>query len=292
MVGIPSNQFVDYPVFNQLVPKEGPKTVPILFDFTAQSAYAVDLQNQQSRSFITIVQSVYVRNPGTVAVTILFDVAGQQVDFPPQSEGYLPVLVSNPPRFTATSVGGASNVQVMLLNVPMPAHIWPIVPYILPITGGAVVVSDTTLDGTVSGGKIQARQFVSDDNDNVVARAMAGGNTVGLVTAAGNTVILGAGGAGVGFGVSYINIGLSGNAALGAPGNLTINLNRAGTLMFEWVVSLPAVANTPIIRVADLYGLNWFSPAANQALQINLSAALTAGTCFFNVGGFLTAQLR
>lgn len=292
MANPPSNQFVDYPIFNQLVPKEGPKTVPFTFDFTAQNQYLIDLQNQQSRSFISIVQSIYVRNPGTVTVTIIFDVAGQQIDFPPQSAGYLPVLVTNPPRFSVTSSGGASNVQLQLLNVPMPAAIWPLVTYIPPISSGALVVADTILDGAVSGGFMQSRQFVTDQSDNVVPRFFACQNFLASITAAGATTIAVAGGAAVGMCVTDVDITLSGNAALAAPGNLTISIRYNAAAIMTWIVSLPAVANTPIISVVQKTGIQWLAGTTNHALDINLSAALTAGTLQANIGWMYTATLR
>lgn len=288
-----TNQYVDFPVWNQTIPKEGPRTIPFTFDFTALSAYSVDLQNQQSRGFIQSVQSVYCRNPGSVAVSIKFGAgANQQIDFPPQSAGYLPVMVQNPIKFTATSVGGDSSVLVLLCNVPMPASIWPLVAYIPPTLAGLLQVSDAALEAGISGGLFQARQFVTDDNDNTVPRFIAGGNDTGTVTALGTTTILAAD-VNFGLAVTSINIGLSGNASMAAAGVLTVKLQRAGIQMWNWTVFLdPATPVHGVIPLCDVAGLNYLFTAKNQALEINLSAALAAGSLWYNIGGMKTATIR
>jgi hypothetical protein len=293
MANTPSNQFVDYPIFNQLMPKEGPKTVPFSFDFTAQSAYFIDLQNQQSRSFITIVQAVYVRNPGTVSVTILFDVAGQQIDFPPQSEGYLPVLVTNPPRFTATSNGGAANVQLMLLNVAMPAAIWPIVPYIIPQSAGAVVVTDVALDSTVSGGLLNNLNHIQSNSDAIYPDFKGRLMFSGVKATIGSTAII-TPGAGLTYFFTGFQIFISQNASLAVAGNLVISLMQNAAIQWQHTISLPAaafaVAAPTSVEIANVTGgFMRNGSALLDVLNINLSVALATGTVSYNVQGGFTS---
>lgn len=290
-----SFQFIDYPVFNALVPSEGPKVVPAQFDFTIASSYSVDLSDLVFRKYITLVQTLFIYNPGTEPVTITFDVAGQNIVFPPQSEGYVPVLVTNPPKCTITSVGGASNVGVFFINVPMPSNIWPIVTYIPPSTAGLLQVQDAILESIVSGGfaNVLNNRTVNNDGVKAVFRNDGVGAT-GTTAAAGNTLLHTAA-AGLQFFVDRISLVVPGNGTLAAAGVLTIQLRDNATVIAQWGVFLPnAVPATPAPTLLDvtINDLGYISSAAAAPLNLNLSAALTNGNVFYSIGVGDTAQTQ
>jgi len=290
-----SGQYVDFPIFNALIPKEGPKVVPFNFDFTVNASYDIDLQNQQTRGFITMVQTIWIDNSlNDQPLTIVFSVVGQKVKAPPRWQGYFPVMVINPPRFTVSSVGSTGSAQIGLMNVPFPAAAWASE----QATGtfdadGNMLVSDLLLDGAISGGQVQTAPFVMSQNDERIPLLNASQFLSGNKNTAGNTVILAAGGAAANFFVSSIDLALTGDASLAVAGNLDISLTQSGVAFFTKSVTLPAAAGTgTIIPVAQISGLNFLGSALNATLGITLSVALATGKLNYNIGAGYSAYAR
>lgn len=102
-----------------------PRVLPLTFDFSAGLVYSVDLEQQWSRKILDLVQCAYFDNLGnTTRVDFVWAVTNQRVSVPAAQQGYIPLLVPNPPRFTVTSNGGTGICTAFLLNVPMPLGLW------------------------------------------------------------------------------------------------------------------------------------------------------------------------
>jgi len=120
-----SNQYVSTPIPNTLRPKEGPKAMNFVFDWTALGSYTIDLQNQQERNFLSMVQTVWIDNSLNMNVfAITFDTINQTIRVAAQSQGYYPVMVINPPRFVAVSTIAAVATKIALINVPIEYATW------------------------------------------------------------------------------------------------------------------------------------------------------------------------
>lgn len=118
-------QFAAIPVFNQLVPNEGPKQITLNMDFTAANEYAFDLEQQISEGVIWGVQSLYYDNlPNNVDVTLTVLTTDQSMKFQAGWQGYRPVLMALPPKGKFACTGGAGIFAVKLLNIPMPFGEW------------------------------------------------------------------------------------------------------------------------------------------------------------------------
>lgn len=119
-------QYVDVPIFNQLVPGEGPKAIRAVLDFSTTDAFSLDLTNQQESGIIKAVQTLYIDasellNP----VTFTADRTQQRITVMPNTQGYYPFLLPNPPQFNVESQAMLdSKIIVHMLNVPMPAQSW------------------------------------------------------------------------------------------------------------------------------------------------------------------------
>ena len=119
-------QYVDVPIFNQLVPGEGPKAIRAVLDFSATDSFALDLTNQVESGIIKAVQTLYIDasellNP----VTFVADRTQQRITVMPDTQGYYPFLLPNPPQFNGTSQAQLNSVVIIhMLNVPMPAQSW------------------------------------------------------------------------------------------------------------------------------------------------------------------------
>lgn len=106
-------------------PKEGPVSLRVDFDFpTLGTSIDADLSPVHNRGDMTSVQSIYVDNSqNTSILTITANGTNQRIVVPPQSQGYIPILVIDPPTFNFSTVG-AFVVPVQFLNYYMPPFIW------------------------------------------------------------------------------------------------------------------------------------------------------------------------
>src|SRR5271155_2273724 len=112
---------------NNYIPTEGPKAVPFLLDFTGLvGQYSLDLELFQSKSFLSMVQTLYLDlngSPNNLLVQIGSG-SGQNILAKPNTQGYYPVLCPNPPTYTFTSTPGGIIIPVFLINVPIAGVVW------------------------------------------------------------------------------------------------------------------------------------------------------------------------
>ena len=151
----PAGPYLSQAIFNALIPKEGPKAIPITFDFSAANAYGADFTIASQTGVISIIQCLYVdnsNNPAQLVITI--PSLGQVIKCPPNSEGYFPVLSPNSPKFELASTGGVT-VTVFFINVPLPALFWGPAQAFSFNGANQLLVSDPQLDATISGGAIK-----------------------------------------------------------------------------------------------------------------------------------------
>lgn len=144
-----------FPVFNGYAPKEGPKALPVDFDFTTLGTFAFDLMLENSEGVIQFVQSVYVDNsdnPG--ALTMRFAQTGQRLVIPANSQGQYPVICPDQTQVTMSSPVNASAVgRIILMNVPMPYTQWGPVTVNVPAVNITPVVA-SNFSGTIAAGGV------------------------------------------------------------------------------------------------------------------------------------------
>lgn len=111
-------------VGNSRDPPEQPICLPYRFDFSAETAYQVDLSSVFQSGVISNIQTLYFDNSSNGA-DLIVDVQGsrQHMPLPANSTGYVPILVSQPGVMIFSSSGGQV-VTIELLNVPLPTNIW------------------------------------------------------------------------------------------------------------------------------------------------------------------------
>jgi len=119
-------QYVDVPIFNQLVPGEGPKCIRASLDFSAVDGFSLDLTNQQESGIIKAIQTLYIDATDLLnPVTFTADRSQQRITVLPGTQGYYPFLLSNPPQFSVESQAELNSIVIIhMLNVPMPAQSW------------------------------------------------------------------------------------------------------------------------------------------------------------------------
>ncbi len=123
----PAQGYIANPIYNALVPAEGPKSVPVNFQFNidgANTIYDVDFRDLVESGKITVVQTVFIDNSaGGSEVIVTVQGSNQQIKCPANSQGYFPVLSAKIARFAVTTAGSA-NVPAQFINVPLPTAVW------------------------------------------------------------------------------------------------------------------------------------------------------------------------
>lgn len=121
---MPSNpQLTAFPVFNGMAPTQGPRALPINFDFTTSAQPQVhNLLTENANGIIQYVQSVWVENddnPNTLYIT--FQGTGQIIAVPSKTHGTWPVFSTDQVVVTLESQQHVdAHGKIILLNVPMP----------------------------------------------------------------------------------------------------------------------------------------------------------------------------
>jgi len=127
--------FAAIPIFNQLVPNEGPLQISFDLDFSAADEYEFDLTQEIQKKIIWGVQSLYYDasgyNPDTgvadgvgADVQLAVSATAQGMIFKNKWQGFRPVFFSNPPKGVFRCIGGTGVFRVKLTNVPMPFGDW------------------------------------------------------------------------------------------------------------------------------------------------------------------------
>lgn len=111
---------------NQLIPDEGPRSIPLPLDFTANGSYVLDLEPLQTQGFFSMVQTVFIDMSGS-AVPLTLQITGgggQTIVAKANTQGYYTILCPNPARMIFTCVGGPA-MTAYLCNFAIPGSVWP-----------------------------------------------------------------------------------------------------------------------------------------------------------------------
>lgn len=284
------SSYLTQSVFNAMFPKEGAKVIPVPLNFSLQTTYNVDLTLLKQQGFINSLQTVFVDNGlNSAAVTIQVSGSNQIIRCPAGSQGVYPIFVPSNPQFTIFS-SGAVNVPVFFTNVPLPLNVWSSSGTFSFNSSGYLETTDVALDATVVNGAVNTNNQVTGDNGTQLPQSIGNHRQVQAATASGNTAVIAAQGAGVGWFITDYSITLSPDAAIGSAGEFTVELQDAGNsnaVIAEAVAVLPTSSASgtlgPII-MDQRSGIYYNSKGTNAALNANLSVALTSGKCLVTVG--------
>lgn len=142
MTPINQNALQIVPTLNQLLPDEGPCSIPVSIDFTKDTVFRLDLQEfQAAQKRFSILQTVYI-DLKSVTADLRIDInnSRQVIIAKGGTQGYYTVLVPNPVKLLFTSTAGAGLQIVILINVPIPSAVWP------PSAGTTLISGSASLD--------------------------------------------------------------------------------------------------------------------------------------------------
>lgn len=101
--------------------------MPVVVDFTADSVFTKDFQQEQANLKIPFFQTVYIDNSADAnPLTLAFDgLPGQSITVKGRTQGYYPVITQEGiPHVTITSTQGAVKKQLIFLSVIVPPMQW------------------------------------------------------------------------------------------------------------------------------------------------------------------------
>lgn len=280
--------YLDIPVFNSLFPKEGGKVIPVTLNFALQQSFALDFTLLQQSGYISLFQSVFIDNSqNTQPVTIVVNGSNQNLICPGSSQGTFILLCPNPPKMTVNCAGG-NFVNLFLCNLPLPEAVWSATSNFTFTALGYLETSDVALDATISGGAVNVILKATENND--VVKPFYGADelyTGSTTTTTAQTIITGT----PSYFMTDLFVALSGDATISGGGELTVTIKDGTTAILQSVCYLGATAVAGILPLLDFSGLQFNSKASGNTLNLSLSAVLTAGKCFWNVAGGLTANI-
>jgi hypothetical protein len=112
---------------NQSIPKEGPKVIPLILDFSTVDTWDLDGQYIGALGRFSMIQTVFIDMDGQAnPLTLIVNGSGQKIIAKTNTQGYYNVMVPNPWKLQFRSTaGGNIAVPVYLLNVAIPGAVWP-----------------------------------------------------------------------------------------------------------------------------------------------------------------------
>jgi hypothetical protein len=123
MLDTPTNA---YQIANVVIPRGGPKAVPLNMDFSSATEQDVDLSQLVEQARIEYVQTVFIDNAdNAAAVTLKTTLTNQRIICPAHSQGYFSILQPNNPVMNFSTTPAANLiVGVQFLNVPVQPAVW------------------------------------------------------------------------------------------------------------------------------------------------------------------------
>lgn len=210
------------PIDNGRVPKEGPRSISITYDFSAGvQSYQTDMTSVKQLGKITALQSVFIDNSVNTQPIVL-TVAGtnQSISVPANYQGVFPLFVGGQALFTVTSTGN-KQATIQYCNVEQSASLWQAIA--VPFNpSGTITVTDPILDNTVSNNR---------QNVTTMSAALAITDRSGTIAAANTAqVLMAANAARQGWSLQNIDeVNLeelrycqTGNATTNAPGSFVV----------------------------------------------------------------------
>lgn len=116
-----------YGLSNMMIPKDGPRAVPIKLEFEAGATIAIDGLLVSTMGVIEFVQGVFIDNADNdVPCELVCGQTNQRIICPPFNQGYFTLLIPNPPNMAVTLLGnaGGETVQFFFYNVPIQSGVW------------------------------------------------------------------------------------------------------------------------------------------------------------------------
>lgn len=108
--------------FVMKIPKEGPRYVPLSFDFTQYVTFGVDMMLLKQQGHISSIQGLWIDNSANTAPVTIDTGQGQKISIPAGYQAYMPIVLNDNPKFNVSSTGTACQMQAF--NWPVFPQVW------------------------------------------------------------------------------------------------------------------------------------------------------------------------
>lgn len=287
MSGSIGGQFAQVPVFNAIIPAEGPKALPVDLDFELAGSWAIDLSQAFALKVISLIQAVYIdnsKNPNALELSV--DSSRHSVTCPPYSQAFFPLLAPKDTKLTVAS-GLTGRARVFFLNIPVSPQVWGSkAPAFNFDASGRLLVSDPDIGTAVQAGYLQVALFGRGTVDVAQPIMIGNGGWQVWASAAGNTSLITTGSY---FFVTHLYAHLSPDATRATAGVITVDITSGTFSLMKRKVFVGAEPSNTPLEICKYENIQYMSKAPGDPLRINLSAALTTGAVEVNVFGGTTA---
>ena len=152
-----------YPIANGARPQEGPRALAIKFQIVGSEPATAQIDLNAYR--MSCVQTIFIDNSAnTVPVNISVAMTDQTITCLPQSQVFLPLLVSGPMLNISCAGAGTILVPCLLINIPMQPITYSaeptsvVVSGVVPITGNVTAQCSQTTNPWVVAGNVNVSQ--------------------------------------------------------------------------------------------------------------------------------------
>lgn len=122
---INTNLFQPLNLKNSAIPSQGPRGIPMTFDWTVSQSYSCDMSYVTTQKQLEYVQTIFVDNStNAFAITVKEAMLPQTLTVPPYSQAYLPILSGIQPKLTIASAGATGSTKIVFLNIPVTPSVW------------------------------------------------------------------------------------------------------------------------------------------------------------------------
>ena len=282
-----------YNIFNQMIPSEGGRAVPLSLDFSTSNSWVINMTQLTSMKVIDIIQTIFIDNSqNSVSLSVNASISNQNIIVPPYSQGYYPILVPNNAVLTFTCIGGLINTPVFLINIPLPASNWTKngTPFIFN-GSGYLEVSDPVLDAAIANNMLSVLNNKTGSGGKSYPDWI-GNNTVQVrqATTASGVLITGA----PGYYITGITVTIPADHAQAVAGLETLNIvdSSSGNIWsIDWYAPSVAAFIQDIVYTTPP-GFYWNNKVANSTLNVTLLNALTTAAALVVINYGLTTVVN
>lgn len=266
-------------VFNQTLPKEGPRCVPVICDFTLNSQIQIDGSLLFASGGMSVVQGVFIDNSlGALPVNLSAGISSQQISCPPFSQGYFTLLLPNPVKLMA-QFGGNAQQTFYFYNIPLSPCVWSVKAQGFNTDlAGNVLVSDQALEALISSNYLRTQVVVDIADVQSICGQINTATTINLVTAAPR------------FFLNYISLTINPLTSSVGGGGVLVTINQNTTVLFRSVVWVPVTGvGIPTVltvspMILNLSDINYKSTVDNENLTLTCNTALVGGGISYAIG--------
>ena len=268
-----------------------PKVAPKVLNFVGAETFTLDFSSYINSGVIDGIQGLYIDNSANAnKLTISVPDTSQNISFPANAQGYVPIICSTFAKFSVSSANSGTTI-ILPYNFAGPAFIFPANALAFDANGN-LLVSDPDISAASLGNAIAVGEYAFGNNDALLQRHLGTEMYYASIAPGATTAtIIPAPGSGAYY-LKSLLVRMSENATLATAGEITLTISEGSTtlLVLHPYIPAAAVGGIGLADLLKLESLDYVAHNAATALTITLSTALATGTIDVVATGGTTAS--